>query len=127
MSDNKSFEDIIRDAPKEEPIVAHRTLESLKHVLSFRNGRRFVYDLLGVCHFGRSPFSGEHIHTTVALAGKQLVGEWVMDLLITTYPEAYGLMLKEAKEDFDHDRSRKDSAVAGSDSTSADHSAAQPN
>ena len=122
---SNDLEDIIRDTPEVDNNNIVRSVDSIKSVLSFRAGRRFIYDLLGVCHFGRSPFSGEAVHTTNALAGKQLVGEWVMDLLTNAYPEAYSLMLKEAKEDNDHDNRKQSQRVANANST-GDTSDSQP-
>lgn len=97
----EAFEEQIKGSQKEGDY--NRTNDAIKHVLSTRLGRRFVYDLLGICHFGKSPFTGQD-NLTNCLAGKQLVGEWVMDLLTENYVEAYNLMIKEAKEDYNNDR-----------------------
>ena len=103
--------------------------EAVKSILSYRHGRKFFYELIGVCHFGRSSFCGEATNTSQALAGKQQVGEWAMDLLNRVHPEAYALMIKEARENTQYD-DRKQQSSNGSDSTrefaTADSSGEQP-
>lgn len=123
------FETEIRGELPVDDRAIMRTKEATLSVLSTRQGRRFVYDLLGVCHFGRSSFSGEAVHTASALGGKQLIGEWTMDLILSTYPEAYASMVKEAKEDHDHDRHNDNLTDADSGNTidpGADGSSSQP-
>lgn len=100
MSD---FEQEISGQPTQASPYDSRDIEALRHVLKTRHGRRFVYSLLGVCHFGRSAFGGTN-EITNHLTGKQAVGEHVMGLLNLTSPEAFSLMVKEANEDEKHDR-----------------------
>ena len=119
MARNKQqdFEAYIRGEEPKNDLADFRQRDSMRQVLSTRAGRRFVYELLGVCHYGRSAFAGEAVHTTNALAGKQLVGEWAMGLLNLTYPEAFSIMVKEAKEDETNDRQQQQP----NDADSANH------
>src|SRR5689334_16434718 len=108
------FEQMIRgDAPPPVNARGKKEIDDVRHVLSTRQGRRFYYNLLGQCHFGRSAYTGNR-EMTDALAGKQLVGEWASDLLTLAFPEAYVLMLKEAKEDEDNARSQPQPAGSSS-------------
>jgi hypothetical protein len=109
---------------------SQREIDDVKHILSTRQGRRFYYNLLGQCHFGRSAFAGNN-EMTNALSGKQLIGEWASDLLNLAFPEAYAMMLKEAKEDEANDRHQSEPARSSSGGSNyqpdaADGSAEQP-
>lgn len=114
MSD---FEEEISGIKHDEPPFRDRDLEAMKYALASRSGRRLVYSLLGVCHFGRSAFGGTN-EVTNFLTGKQSVGEYIMGLLNMTSPEAFSLMVKEAKEDEDNDRRTNDDDT-GSNSDAA--------
>ena len=126
MSD---FEKEISGQPADDKPFRDRELEAMTHVLATRSGRRLVYDLLGICHFGRAPFAGENAFTAHTLIGKQMVGEHIMGLLNLTNPEAYTLMVKEAKEDAQHDNAINDRRTADASSTgiaSPDRNGNQP-
>lgn len=99
MSDFEKEISGISDAPQ----LPDRDMEAMRLTLRTRAGRRVVYSLLGVCHYGVSAFGGTNEITNFN-AGKQSVGEHLMRLLNLTSPEAFSLMVKEAKEDEQHDR-----------------------
>lgn len=125
MSD---FEQEISGTPPDASPYRDKEVEAMRHVLGTRSGRRMIYALLGVCHFGRSAFGGTN-EITNHLTGKQAVGEYVIGLLNLTNPEAFSLMVKEAKEDEEHDRRNDERTRATADSTTsfnADHNADQP-
>lgn len=75
-----------------------RTKDAWFALLDYREGRRVIYDLLNVCHYGLSPFTGNNDMTNM-IAGKQKIGEYIMEMVNSLSPESYHLMLKEAQED----------------------------
>lgn len=97
------IDDIITPPEAQKEEAERRIRDAWQSILSHRSGRRVVFDLLGVCHFGLSAFAGE-TNATMFIAGKQKVGEHIMDMLNLVSPEAYQLMIKEAKEDSENDR-----------------------
>lgn len=82
---------------------ARRCELSWRQMLESRAGRAVIFDLFGICHFGMSPFAGD-TNTTMMIAGKQKVGEYLKDMINKVFPDSYQLMIQEAKEDEDYDR-----------------------
>ncbi len=81
-------------------------------VLSTRPGRAVVLDMLRLCHYGLSPFA-ENNNLTNMIAGKQKVGEAIMEMMNAVNHAAFFQMMKEAKEDEEYDnRDDTDTAAA---------------
>lgn len=94
-----------------------------KDTLRTRSGRRLIYDLLAMCHYGLSPFAGED-STTNFISGKQKVGEGIMAMVSSLDPKAFPLMITEAMEDQENDnRNARDADASRSDDPLADASA----
>lgn len=103
---NDRIEEMIGE-PKPDDYSSARITDAWVSMLETRYGRRVVYDLLGICHYGMSAFA-ERNSTTNFVAGKQKVGEYIANMINLVAPDAFHLMLKEAKEDRDYDRERAD-------------------
>lgn len=105
------IDELIAESEIQDYTPDKRTKDAWESVLGSREGRRMIFDLLGVCHFGVSAFTGDNA-TTNFLAGKQKVGEYVMDMINSVAPNHYHLMTKEAREDQDYDREQSERRAA---------------
>lgn len=105
MSQDSIFEDSDKQGHESE----QRLADAWSSILSHRNGRRVIHDLLQICQYGLSPFEGD-TNMCVFTSGKQKVAEYVMGMVSLTDPHAYFLMIKEAKEDKDYDDNRNSSS-----------------
>lgn len=73
-----------------------QSIERFAVVLSFYEGREFVWNLLSWCKiFGSAPFDTEEI---VRFEGRRDVGLYVLDKCFTSSPDAYKLMQQEAQK-----------------------------
>lgn len=86
-------------------------------LLKTRNGRVILKHLLEMTEYGVSAWSGS-TEATLVNSGKQIIGERVMEQVNLIFPEAYALMMKEAKEDDSYDRSEQQSRAGRNTSTS---------
>lgn len=78
-----------------------RTLDQTQFVVDQMRsyqGRAFVSMLLQEANVEGSSFSGEQTHTTAYLEGKQDLGKWARNLVLTTVPEMFILMRREVVE-----------------------------
>ncbi len=102
-----SQDDIFAEEQEVDYTPDKRLIDNWQVVLSTPAGRAVVYDLLKVCHFGLSPFSGDNNMTNM-IAGKQKVGEEIMSMINSASPASYHLMTKEAQELENYDREQSD-------------------
>lgn len=110
------IDDILDKKKYDEPIPV-RTRLSWEATLRTRDGRRVATDILSMCHFGLSAFEGD-VDMCVFTSGKQKVGEEVMNMINSISPETYHLMMKEQKEDQEHDRNELNSGDGSISDTS---------
>ena len=109
------IEEMIKEPVPQHEVDRQQRIESAwRHMLRSREGRRVIYDILGICHFGKSAFAGENAITNF-VAGKQKVGEHVMDMMNGVYPESYALMLKELNEDEEYDKQQRNQHTSTSE------------
>lgn len=76
-------------------------------VMKSRNGRRLVYSIFNQVGLMRQPFTAER-NSTDFNCGKKDVGYWLFDLIDQHCPLDYLTMMKEAKEDYNDNRSNDD-------------------
>lgn len=120
MPQQDRIDDILKGDDKQEPITREqwqRINDSWTFLLSSRKGRVVLRDLLLLTRFGKSAFGGDS-ETTLVNSGLQMVGEYIIEKLSECYPEAYSLMLTEAKEDEEYDRQSKQSSAGNSSDSS---------
>lgn len=91
-----------------------RLLAAWNYILNDRKGRVAVCDILRMCLFGNSAFGGTS-DATLFNSGRQAVGESIMAMVNTVFPESYALMMKEAKEDVENDRASDTGSKSGTD------------
>lgn len=87
-----------------------RDLEILRDVtwvMSTRQGRRFVYNLLGNSGINGLSFNANDPHITSFNDGNRNQGIWLQSLVLERCFEEYVLMLREAKEAQDNERSNQ--------------------
>lgn len=84
-----------------------RTLDAYASMLSTREGRRVMWDLLGITHYGLSSFTGDNNHSNF-IAGKQKVGEYLGQMINIIEPDLWSVLTKEAREDEEYDRATAD-------------------
>lgn len=96
------MEQFSRELDNQEKDVESQEMVNLRtawaDVLSSRAGRRVVHDLLSVCHFGMSSYAGD-ANTTMFVAGKQKVGEEIMNMINLSDPDAFFKMTKEYQDE----------------------------
>lgn len=100
MSDNDFEKAILGDETEEQPTFDHLK-DSLKTVASTRQGRRFLYALLGQTGFKQSGFNLDP-YAHAFNAGQRNVGLWLEGLLSQYCPETEALLIREAKEDIEN-------------------------
>lgn len=96
MIDEKPFDFEQRDPETPQAVVD--LLEAWRWLLKDQRGRHAICDLLKVCHYGVSAFSGKDIDTTNMICGKQKVGEEIMKLTNAADPNAFFKMMQEERE-----------------------------
>jgi hypothetical protein len=99
---------MLQDAPVAAPSV-DLLKDAWMQTLRNRSGRRVIWDLLGISHFGLSGFTANN-ETTNFISGKQKVAEYIFQNIP---PNIFYLMSTEAKEDLDYERRSKDGSDDG--------------
>ena len=93
---------------------AARYDHALIHTMTSREGRRFVWGVLSKTSLMQTPFHPEP--TTMAYnVGKGDVGRELFADIQRVVPDLYLTMMKEAKEDNDHDDERRNSTRSDDD------------
>jgi hypothetical protein len=75
-------------------------LDRIKTVMSTRDGRRYLWDLMDTCHVFESTFTSDPYRTAYS-EGARLIGLKVLAQVNTLPAETYLLMVNEAKEDLE--------------------------
>lgn len=86
----------IKQARRKERSLRERELDDVKAVLSTKEGRRVWWKFLDFCGVFRSSFTGNN--STFYNEGQRNVGLKMLGDMNEAMPDAYALMLKEAKE-----------------------------
>lgn len=73
-------------------------LEVVKQLMEVKEGRAWMYDLLGKCGTFTAPCS-DSPHRDAQAAGRQMVGHWLQADIMSAAPEQYWVMVKEARSD----------------------------
>ena len=87
-------------------IAEQRARENWNTTLGTRHGRAVVMDILRMCQYGMSAFTGEDGLTNM-ISGKHKVAEGVTAMMNEVNPDAFISMLIEAKEDSLNDRANE--------------------
>ena len=98
-----SLEEQIKAAPDETGFHAsQRFIDGLLSTMATRTGRAFVFGLMMIANTDVSPFHPDP-HCHAYNTGKQDGAKELKDALVRECFDLYLTMLKEAKEDQDHD------------------------
>lgn len=73
--------------------------ETVRRLLSHRNGRAWLYRVLERCHIYGTPFTAGEPDTTAFRLGEENIGKQMMMLAIDVCPDLYLTMLAEAKKE----------------------------
>lgn len=94
----KNAADVEQVKKAKEKSVFGRDLEisDVAHVLSSPHGRRFLWRYLGICGVYKTSFTGSS--ETFYLEGQRNIGLKILADITECNPEAYILMMKEAKQ-----------------------------
>jgi len=85
--------------PKEQPT---KEINALGSVLSTRQGRFFVWQLLSRCRVFRSSYN-DNTHRMAESEGRRAIGLGIMSDIETHFPEFYTIMVNEQQEDSLHE------------------------
>lgn len=86
----------VKELAKKQKTERERELDDLRAILATKQGRRFIWRLLGATElFSVSKVMNASIY---ALEGKREIGKLVFGDLMEAEPQAYLLMMKESKE-----------------------------
>jgi len=100
---------IQEDQPERDPLLVEFERQSIILQMSHRNGRRFVWMIMNESAPTRNPMGIEDRWTNFNV-GKQDIGRWLLFLIHEYCPDMYTLMIKESKEDEDHDHDSRNAA-----------------
>ena len=85
----------VKEAKQKELRGREREVNDVRSILNTREGRRFMWKMLGHCRVFESIWHGSaQIHYN---AGMQDVGHFILAEITEASPEAYLLMMKENK------------------------------
>jgi hypothetical protein len=93
--------DIFDDNPEQKESDAKRKkrrareLADIRKVLSFPEGRRFIWRMWGECNTFRSPYAHKDTNFTHVCIGKQDIGFMILDEVNKAKPDAYSQMRAE--------------------------------
>lgn len=104
----------IRKAEKAAKAKAERASLTLAWIMSTRQGREWMYDLLEKCHIGHTPFARDP-YVTAHQCGEQNIGIQLWSALQQACPDLYIMMMGEA-----HERSIADDNRHGRDHEGSD-------
>ena len=83
-----------------------RELEEIQFVCSTKQGRKFYWRMLSLCHLFKTSFTGNN--TTFFNEGERNIGIKLLVDLTEACPEMYGLMQKEYAESIEIERLNKE-------------------
>jgi len=94
---NAADREQVREAKQKETSLRDRELNDLRSILNTREGRRYLWRMMGHCRtFASVWHASAQIHYN---AGMQDVGHFMMAEITEASPEAFFLMMKENKGD----------------------------
>lgn len=93
---NAADEGQVQEAAKDMKLRKEREANELAAVLNLPEGRRYIWRLLEFCGVYKTSFTGSS--ETFFLEGQRNVGLRVVTEIMTAYPEAYLLMMKENRK-----------------------------
>lgn len=82
-----------------------REESDFKFIMGSKQGRRFMWRLLGITRLFQNPFAGE-VGATAFRCGEQNIGQQLLAEIHGLCPERYVEMLKEHQQDDDRNRAR---------------------
>lgn len=90
----------VTDAKRREKSLEEREIGDFRTIVATRAGRRFIWRYLGRCGVFESSFIPEQKEAaTFFREGERNIGLQLLAEINRAQPEAYALMLKEAKEE----------------------------
>lgn len=87
------------NAKRDEARKQREDNETLKRLLSHKNGRAWFYRILENCHIYATPFSPGEIHDTIFRLGQEDIGKRMMLSAVYACPDLYMVMLAEARKE----------------------------
>lgn len=87
------------NAKRDEARKQREDTETLKRLLSHRNGRAWFYRILENYHIYGTPFSPGDIHNVVFRLGQEDIGKRMMLSAVYACPDLYMVMLAEARKE----------------------------
>lgn len=97
MQTNVSKTDSVKSADNKHKRARDIELDDVKWILSTPQGRRFMWRYLGECGVFKSSFVGQY--QTFFNEGERNIGLKLLADVNDAHPEAYVLMMKEARKD----------------------------
>jgi len=97
---NAADEEQVKKASVKVELRREREMNDLASVLDTKHGRRFIWRFLGECGVFKSSFTGNS--QTFFNEGQRNVGLKLLSEIDEAAPEAYMIMRKEAKEEFEN-------------------------
>ena len=94
-----SDESAENNAKRDEARKLREDHETLKRLLSHRNGRAWFHRVLEKCHIYGTPFMPGEAETTFFRLGQEDVGKRMMLEAVYACPDLYMTMLAEARKD----------------------------
>lgn len=109
-----SFENFINDVPEAatDYRAAERLRDAIRSAASSRQGRHLMWAFLQQSGIHALSYTGE-ANSTAFNEGQRNMGIWLKSHLDRFAPEAFLIMTKEAKEDFENDNRTDRDAVTG--------------
>ena len=97
MVKNAADPEQVKKAKQKQESLNDRRLNDVREVLNSRRGRRFMWELLDFCGVFKTSFADQH--QIFYNEGQRNVGLKLLADVNEAAPEAYLLMLREAKEE----------------------------
>lgn len=88
-------EELVAAADKKEKQKEKVDLDEMRQVVSTKQGRRFIWQLMCDCGIFQCSFDGSS--RTFFKEGERNVGLKILARLNNAHPEVYGIMIKESK------------------------------
>jgi len=88
----------VNEARKNEGRKRANSLRVVEGIMSLKEGRKWMYDLLVRCHVGCTPYLSERPYDSAFQMGEQNIGLILQADIGLAAPDKYQLMLKEANE-----------------------------